>query len=83
LFFSIGLGGFFSLQDPTPSIFLNRKDLKYKSMDKDYFVIIAQTLFFITLHCTVAINNNILRNSFKSLIFLTSALLLEVIITVK
>ena len=69
LFFSIGLGGFFSLQDPTPSIFLNRKDLEYKSMDKDYFVIIAQSLFFITLHCTVAINNNILRNSFKSLIF--------------
>ena len=69
LFFSIGLGGFFSLQDPTPSIFLNRKDLKYKSMDKDYFVIVAQSLFFMTLHCTVAINNNILRNSFKSLIF--------------
>ena len=69
LFFSIGLGGFFSLQDPTPSIFLNRKDLEYKSMNKDYFVIIAQCLFCMTLHCTVAINNNILRNALKSLIF--------------
>ena len=38
-------------------------------MNKDYFVIIAQCLFCMTLHCTVAINNNILRNALKSLIF--------------
>ena len=69
LFLFIGFGGFFSLLPKTPSIFISRKDLSFSWMKFDYFMLISKCLFFITLHCITAINNNIIRNSFKSLIF--------------
>ena len=69
IFLFIGFGGFFSLLTITPSIFISRTDLSFTWMKFDYFILTSKVLFFITLHCTTAINNNILRNSFKSLIF--------------
>lgn len=68
VFLFLGLGGFFSLLDPTPSIFISRDDLEFSWMKMDYFILISKILFVITLHCSTAINNNIIRNSFKSLL---------------
>ena len=68
VFLLIGLGGFFSLVNPTPSIFLSRVNLPYWGKI-DYFILISKILFLITLHGSLAIYNNILRNSIKSLAF--------------
>ena len=67
VFLFLGMGGFFSLRDPVPSIFISREDLKFSWMRMDYFMLASKILFLITLHCSTAINNNIIRNSFKSL----------------
>ena len=68
VFLLIGLGGFFSLVNSTPSIFLSRVNLPYWGKI-DYFILISKILFLITLHGSLPIYNSILRNSIKSLAF--------------
>ena len=68
VFLFLGIGGFFSLRDPFPSIFISREDLKFSWMRMDYFMLASKILFLITLHCSTAINNNIINNNIYSII---------------
>ena len=67
LYLSIAYCGYFSTFDKTKDIFLYRDDLE--DFKPDYFMKIAKFTLFICLHCTMAINYNIMRMSFKSMIF--------------
>lgn len=66
LYVSIAFGGFFSTFYETSDVFLNRPDLDGFN---DIFVQIAKITLFICLHCTMAINYNIMRMSFKSMFY--------------
>ncbi len=66
LYLSISFGGYFSTFENTKDVFLERDDLP--GFD-DYFINIAKITLFICLHCTMAMNYNIMRMSFKSMFF--------------
>jgi amino acid permease len=66
LYVSIAFGGYFSTFADTKDVFLERPDLPGFN---DVFIQIAKISLFICLHCTMAINYNIMRMSFKSIIF--------------
>jgi amino acid permease len=66
LYVSIAFGGFFSTFLATKDVFLDRPDLEGFN---DVFVQIAKITLFICLHCTMAINYNIMRMSFKSMLY--------------
>jgi amino acid permease len=68
LYISIAYGGFFSTFYNTPGVFLDRPDLPGFL---DYFVKIAKLSLFICLHCSMAINNNIMRISVVPMFFNT------------
>jgi amino acid permease len=63
LYVGISFAGYFSLFEDTPSNFLERPDLPGFT---DVFIKIAKVTLFICLHCIMAINFNILRQSVKS-----------------
>jgi amino acid permease len=66
LYVSIAFGGFFSTFLDTRDVFLDRIDLEGFI---DIPVQIAKISLFVCLHCTMAINYNIMRMSFKSMFF--------------
>jgi amino acid permease len=66
LYLSIAFGGYFSTFQETKDVFLDRPDLEGFN---DIFIKIAKMTLFICLHCTMAINYNIMRMSFKSMWF--------------
>jgi len=66
LYLSIAFGGYFSTFQDTKDVFLDRPDLDGFN---DVFIKIAKMTLFICLHCTMAINYNIMRMSFKSMWF--------------
>jgi amino acid permease len=66
LYLSISYGGYFSTFEKTKGVFLLREDLPGF---QDYFIKIAKITLFICLHCTMAINYNIMRLSVKSMCF--------------
>lgn len=68
LFGIIAFAGFFCILEDTPGIFINRKPLDYFG-DRDYYIIVSQILFILCLTCTMSIIYNIIRGSFKTLIF--------------
>jgi amino acid permease len=67
LYTTIAFCGFFSTFYATPDIFLKRDDLP--GFMPDYFMKVSKITLFICLHCTMAINNNIMRQSTKSMCF--------------
>jgi amino acid permease len=67
LYIGIAFGGFFSTFYDTPDVFLNRPDMK--NFEPDYLIICAKITLLICLHCTMAINYNIMRMSLKSMWF--------------
>ncbi len=67
LYLLISFGGYFSTFQETKDIFLDRPDLP--GLQYDIFIRIAKVTLFICLHCTMAINYNIMRMSFKSMWF--------------
>lgn len=68
LYLAIAFGGFFSTFNKTPDVFLNRPDLDFFK-GYDYFIQFAKVTLFICLHCTMAINYNIMRMSLKTTFF--------------
>ena len=64
LYGTIGFCGYFSTLSKTPDYFLTREDLPYF---KDYFIILAQFTLFICLHCSCAVNFNIMRWSVQNI----------------
>lgn len=64
----IGLAGFFSIIESTPSPFITRPPLKIFGKI-DYFIIVAQVLLVFCLTGSCAIIYNILRGVYTSLIF--------------
>lgn len=66
LYISIAFGGFFSTFKETKDVFLDRPDLPGFN---DFLIQISKISLFICLHCTMAINYNIMRMSFKSMFF--------------
>jgi amino acid permease len=66
LYVSIAFGGYFSTFSETKDVFLERPDLPGFN---DIFIQIAKISLFICLHCTMAINYNIMRMSFRSILF--------------
>ena len=68
LFAILAFAGFFSLIKETPSLFISRPSLK--SLEgTDYYMIIAQVLFFFSLNCSCALYYNVLRVAFRSFFF--------------
>ena len=65
LYGTISLCGYFSTFRDTPDYFLTRPNLPF--FKKDYFILLAQLTLFVCLHCTMAINYNIMRSSFNSI----------------
>jgi amino acid permease len=68
LFATMAFSGFFSTLKDTPSIFITRKPLDVFD-SKDYYMIVAQILYFFSLQCSCALNYNILRVAIKSFFF--------------
>jgi amino acid permease len=66
LYTSIAYCGFFSTLYGTPGVFLDRPDLPGFH---DYFIKIAKITLFVCLHCSMAINNNIMRMSVVPMFF--------------
>jgi amino acid permease len=69
LYTSIAFAGFFSTFYDTDNydLFLSRPDLP--SFKPDYLMKVSKITLIICLHCTMAINNNIMRQSTKSMCF--------------
>jgi amino acid permease len=65
LYIGIAYAGYFSIINGVPQVFLNRPDI----LKHDYYIKIAKILLCICLHCTMAINFNIMRMSFKTMFF--------------
>lgn len=66
LYITISYSGYFSTLDNTKDIFLKRDDLPGFN---DVFIQVAKLTLFICLHCSMAINYNIMRMSFKTMFF--------------
>jgi amino acid permease len=66
LYLAIAFCGYFSTLENTPPVFLDRDDLKGFN---DYFIRFAKLTLFICLHCSMAINYNIMRMSVKTTFF--------------
>jgi amino acid permease len=66
LYIAIAFGGYLSTFSETPDVFLERPDLPDFN---DIFVQVAKITLFICLHCCMAINFNIMRSSFKYMLF--------------
>lgn len=66
LYFSISFGGFFSFFYNCEPVILLRPDLN--GFD-DYFMTIAKIALMVVLNCCMAINYNIMRLSFRSMVF--------------
>jgi amino acid permease len=67
LYSAITFCGYFSTFSETKDIFLDRPDLK--SFTPDYFIKAAKLTLFVCLHSTMAMNYNIMRMSYKTMIF--------------
>lgn len=66
LYITISFSGYFSTLENTKDIFLKRDDLPGFN---DIFIQIAKLTLFICLHCSMAINYNIMRMSLKTMFF--------------
>jgi amino acid permease len=67
LYLLIGFCGYFSTLDATPGVFLDREDLP--GFTPDYLIRAAKITLFICLHCSMAINFNIMRMSIIPMLF--------------
>jgi amino acid permease len=67
LYILTAFAGYFSTFDKTPDIFLERPDLE--NFKPDYFVKFSKLTLFICFHCSMALTNNIMRQSTKFLWF--------------
>lgn len=66
LYFCLSFSGFFSTFYDTPDVFLKRKNLI--GFPNDYVIIITKIILVITLNSCMAMNYNIMRMSYNSLI---------------
>jgi amino acid permease len=66
LYIAISFAGYLSTLDLTPDIFLERPDLPGFN---DVFIQVAKFTLFVCLHCSMAINYNIMRMSIKTMFF--------------
>jgi len=66
LYLLIAYAGFFSTFYNSPDVFIRRPDLPGFN---DYFIKIGKILLIICLHCIMAVNYNIMRQSFKFMFF--------------
>jgi amino acid permease len=67
LYVGVAFAGYFSTFDKTPDIFFKRPDLE--EFKPDYLIKISKLTLFICIHCSMALSNNIMRQSTKFLWF--------------
>ena len=60
-YFMIGLSGYLSTLDTTPSIFITREDIK--GFSPDYFIISSRCIIAICLSCLIPLRWNLMRES--------------------
>ena len=60
-YFMIGISGYLSTLDTTPSIFITRQDIK--GFSPDYFIIASRCIIAICLSCLIPLRWNLMRES--------------------